>query len=415
VTPPVREPGGEIDGCVRQIPRMLTCAHVVAEQNEVRIVWGGTELAGSVVTRLPAERGAGQYHGVPDIAVIRLPDRFEHPCVWLAEPSPRPADGSQVTAYGFSQNTLAAPGIGRDVRTLKVGGLLEDDCLRVTQDSVPRGMSGSPVVDPDSCRVVGFVKASADSGGVLPAGGWIVSVAELNRHLPDLVTANRRACAAWRDAVDPGLLYLEELVAKDDAPVVEVESERTSFHYYLDPRQRIVDFLPRPELGKLEEWCRPGTARRVRLVCGPGGAGKTRLSVELVKRVNRMPGWIAIRIRHADVDLDKLIPALNGRKVLLCLEDGEEWAYELPKLLKIKQQTDLRILFLARTYGSWWGRLSVEGHVVNFEQQRTGIAGGASVGPAREEAAGALQEPHRVATTRGRRAVPVADVCARAR
>lgn len=145
-------------------------------------------------------------------------------------------------------------------------------------------------------------------------------------------------------------------------------SERTPF-YYLDPRRRIVSFLHRPELDKLEEWCRPGTTRRVRLVCGPGGAGKTRLSVELVERVGAKPGWLAIRVRRADVDLDELIPALDGRKVLLCLEDGEEWAYELPRLLRTKNQSNLRILLLARTYGAWWGRLSGE-QVVNSEPMK---------------------------------------------
>lgn len=147
---------------------VLTCAHVVAGQDDVRLRWDGADLAGTVVRRHPDERGAGKYHGVPDLAVIRLTDPVEHPCVWLADPSARLVDGARVSAYGFSRNTLAAPDIGRDVRTLTVGGLLEDDVVRVQRDNLPRGMSGSPVVDPETHRVAGLVKASVDHGAVLP-------------------------------------------------------------------------------------------------------------------------------------------------------------------------------------------------------------------------------------------------------
>ncbi|MEU4448432.1 tetratricopeptide repeat protein [Actinosynnema sp. NPDC050801] len=188
-----------------------------------------------------------------------------------------------------------------------------------------------------------------------------VLAAQSPSHVPPGATSDDHA-------VDPGLRYLEELAAKDEPPAVEVEDERTPFDY-LDPRRRVVGFLHRPELDRLEEWCRSATTRRMRLVCGPGGAGKTRLSVELVHRVRRMPGWTAIRVRRTDVDLNRLVPALEGRKVLLCLEDGEEWAYDLSELLKTKQQTHLRVLLLARTYGAWWGRLlSTEGQVVNPEE-----------------------------------------------
>lgn len=348
---------------------VLTCAHVVGPQDEVRIVWGGTELTGTVTSRLPAEPGAGKYHGVPDIAVIKLRERVEHPVVWLAEPSPRPADGTRVTAHGFSRLTLSAPDIGLDSRLLTIAGLLADDCLRVTQDSVPHGMSGCPVIDPHTGRVAGFVKASVDSGGVQPAGGWIVTVAALATHLPELVAANRLACAGWRDAVDTGLHYLVDLATRDEPATFGVESERTPFDY-IDPRRRIVDFLHRPELDKLVEWCRANTSRRVRLVCGPGGAGKTRLSVELVDEISRLPGWTAIRVRRADVDVHRLAAAIQGRKVLLCLEDGEEWAYDLPTLVNVKDQDNLRILLLARTDGKWWTRVSGAGPVVNPDAMR---------------------------------------------
>jgi Trypsin-like peptidase domain len=348
---------------------VLTCAHVVAGQDEVRVVWDGADLMGTVTDRLPAEPGDGRFHGYPDIAVIKLRDRVEHPCAWLAEPSPRLQDGTGVTAHGFSRTTTSMPGIGRDSRYLTIGGLSEGDLLRVMQDSVPAGMSGGPVIDPRSGRVAGLVKASVDRRGVRPVGGWIVTVATVHTHLPELVIANRLACGESPDTVDPGLQYLTELAAKDEPPGLAVESERTPFQY-LDPRRRIVDFLHRPELDKLVEWCRANTTRRVRLVCGPGGAGKTRLSVELVDRVRRVPGWSALRVRRADVDLERLAAALRGRKVLLCLEDGEEWEYDLPVLLAVGEQENLRILLLARTYGDWWGRVTAMADTVHRDTMR---------------------------------------------
>ena len=352
---------------------VLTCAHVVAGHDEVGIVWNGTDHIGTVTTRLPAEAGGGQFHGAPDLAIITLRGELSHPCAHLAEPSSRPPDGTGVTAHGFSLLTLSEPEIGRDSRFLTIGGLSEDGYLRVTRDSVPEGMSGGPVVDPRTGRVAGVLKASVDARGVRPVGGWMVTVAMLHAHLPDLVAQNLRVHATTED---PAMDYLAELAVKDEPPEVAVDSEPPPAHY-LDPRRRVVGFLHRPELDKLVEWCRAHTRWRVRLVCGPGGAGKTRLSVELVDRVRQMPGWTALRVRRGDVDLEKLAAAVRGRKVLLCLEDGEEWAYDLPALLKVEDNDHLRILMLVRTYNEWWGPategLGVEPATIRLEPLGTAV------------------------------------------
>lgn len=231
---------------------VMTCAHVVHGMETVKIVWQGQELDGNVVTQIPAERKDSQYgyYPLPDIAVVKLAKRVDHPSVWLADHDEWLIDRSLVTVHGFSRETPRKPEIARDVCQLTVGGLLEDDCVRVIDDRIPKGMSGSLVLDANTRRVCGFVKASVDHSGVQPAGGWIVSVAALARHVPEVVKANKWACAAWRDAADPGYRYLAKLFAKDTPPVITKESERPP-SYYLDPRRRIAQFLPRKELNEL--------------------------------------------------------------------------------------------------------------------------------------------------------------------
>jgi len=54
----------------------------------------------------------------------------------------------------------------------------------------------------------------------------------------------------------------------------------------LDPRRGLVEFTGRErELDGLLGWCQDGRPRGVRLVTGPGGVGKTRLSVEVCARL----------------------------------------------------------------------------------------------------------------------------------
>src|ERR1039457_2081826 len=62
----------------------------------------------------------------------------------------------------------------------------------------------------------------------------------------------------------------------------------------LDPRRGLVDFVGRErELAGLLAWCQDGRPREVQLVTGPGGVGKTRLSVELCARLEpRRWRWV---------------------------------------------------------------------------------------------------------------------------
>lgn len=68
----------------------------------------------------------------------------------------------------------------------------------------------------------------------------------------------------------------------------------------LDPRRELVEFVGREdELKKLQAWCTDKEAGRLRLVTGPGGVGKTRLSVELADRM-RKAGWWTERVADGE-------------------------------------------------------------------------------------------------------------------
>ena len=128
----------------------------------------------------------------------------------------------------------------------------------------------------------------------------------------------------------------------------------------LDPRLEVVRFVGRDsELAKLTAWCEDDGAARLRLVTGPGGVGKTRLAVELCKRLKDL-GWATERI--SDGEEGGAINALRSmtrRRALLVVDYAETRVY-LRKMLAALAGGDgegIRVLFLARSTGDWWDRL----------------------------------------------------------
>ncbi|MGH3757413.1 hypothetical protein [Actinophytocola sp.] len=164
-------------------------------------------------------------------------------------------------------------------------------------------------------------------------------------------------------------------------PTPQVDEDRRLPSYYLDPARRVAGFVARPELVELRQWCEQDTAQTVRLVHGPGGAGKTRLSIELGALLDREPDWFVGHLTSRPLgDLDALADALAGveARVLLCVDYAEDWAYELPKFLARMagaRLENVRILLLARTVGAWWRTLTSNpdvGHLVDSEPIRLG-------------------------------------------
>ena len=128
----------------------------------------------------------------------------------------------------------------------------------------------------------------------------------------------------------------------------------------LDPRRGLVGFAGRErELAGLQAWCQDGAPRGVRLVTGPGGVGKTRLSVELCDRLQQR-GWRCVRVGDR-AEASALTVARQGwSDRLLLVVDYAETRVELPDLLRAvtADPGPVRVLLLARSAGEWRDRLA---------------------------------------------------------
>ncbi len=149
---------------------------------------------------------------------------------------------------------------------------------------------------------------------------------------------------------------------------VEPAAQRTGPASLLDPARGIVPFSGREqELTALLGWCADDGAGLVRLVTGGGGAGKTRLSLELRGRLAGAGGW-----RCAEVDAGSEAGALAaeravaGRRRLLLLVDYADARTGLAGLLDsvARDPERVKVLLLARQAGEWWQRLKGGGQPV---------------------------------------------------
>jgi hypothetical protein len=132
----------------------------------------------------------------------------------------------------------------------------------------------------------------------------------------------------------------------------------------LDARRQIVGFTGRSsELAELMAWCEAIDGDRLRLITGPGGVGKTRLAVELM-RLMAKPRWMLERV--ADGQESIAISALRDvsrRRRALFVVDYAETRVGLEQMLAElagDKGVGIRVLLLARSQGGWWDRLGVK-------------------------------------------------------
>lgn len=198
-------------------------------------------------------------------------------------------------------------------------------------------------------------------------------------------------------------------------PTPPVDKSRRLPSYYLDPARRIVDYVPPPELSDLRRWCEQDEATIVRLVHGPGGSGKTRLSIELgeLLTAEHQTDWLVGHVVNRPTgDLTALGTALldADANVLVCVDYAEDWAYELPKLLArlpAARRRRVRVLLLARTVGAWWRTLTGNpdvGHLV--DDQPAQLSGSPTAVSAQDMLVQAYRNFHLAVFSRQPSAVP---------
>lgn len=127
----------------------------------------------------------------------------------------------------------------------------------------------------------------------------------------------------------------------------------------LDPHRGVAKFVGRSiELEGLIGWCLDDAAEPLRLLTGPGGIGKTRLALELIRQLEEerwQCGWAGDR-RESRALAD--LRAVTSGPILLVV-DYAETRVGLDLLLReaVADKGKVRVLLLARSAGQWWDLL----------------------------------------------------------
>ncbi|WP_033339594.1 S1 family peptidase [Catenuloplanes japonicus] len=349
---------------------VITCAHVVRgrDAGTLHVMCGD----GSVITVLACERepsGDGFLGNwpAPDLARLTVASAPGRPTVWLG--GDPPAAGTETLALGRSSDTPTA-GVVAHTLALRVVGESGPPLLKVNADYIPLGMSGSAVLDRDRGSVCGVVKTAV--AAFEPGGGWIVPATEIRRCFPAIAARNddlHRPGTPWRDLATRRAAYTRRIFGPAGAFGRPLAVATPPPSRWLDPRVQAVTFQPRPELADLLAWARdrsPGVPV-ARLLTGPGGAGKTRLALEIAGQLHA-DGWIAGILPPDNAErLQPVADAIQeatgrGHRVFLALDYVEGYGREIGWLISRIPPDQVRILLLARSAGAWWNNFLTGGN-----------------------------------------------------
>jgi DsbC/DsbD-like thiol-disulfide interchange protein len=89
---------------------------------------------------------------------------------------------------------------------------------------------------------------------------------------------------------------------------------------YLRLEAAIVTFWRRPQLATLHGWAASSLCPDVQLVIGEGGAGKTRLALQLAQELREQPGWRSYWVPAGDEASAAAIACQGEIPVLLILD-----------------------------------------------------------------------------------------------
>ena len=177
---------------------LLTCAHVIPQGSEIRVVMflpadlpgqrADGELAEIPVSyhRYPDEEEPVDPYPSPDVAVLHVQDtvsRLPASVAGLDDATP----GDDLYAVGFTDEWIRGQVFGYPARFRTVGPVplagSANTIWRMQGDRVRPGLSGAPVMDMSTGRVVGMVKRSQDIE--LSIGAFFTSIRDILPLIPD--------------------------------------------------------------------------------------------------------------------------------------------------------------------------------------------------------------------------------------
>ena len=147
----------------------------------------------------------------------------------------------------------------------------------------------------------------------------------------------------------------------------------------LRPENLVVSFWPRPELGQLLDWCATKAPAAVSLVTGEGGAGKTRLALQVCEELTATGSWHSLWVPRGLESVAVGVATGTGQSCVLVVDYAEtrdrgslagllaDVAQEQNGLADEAQEQNgrrIRVVILARSKGEWWKHL-----VANAENQ----------------------------------------------
>lgn len=166
---------------------VLTCAHVALRAEGTTVAGTGREVGVSFGTRTvpgvvewadpPGPVDDHDSWPAPDLALIRLLEPgVPHPCVWLTDRTSKVFTPNEVAFFGCTAESGEI--VEYSGRCTIRGELGRRGLLRLgSEDEIPEGVSGGPLVDLVRGEVIGVVKAQRYGAD----GGLAVSVVQLRR------------------------------------------------------------------------------------------------------------------------------------------------------------------------------------------------------------------------------------------
>ncbi len=154
----------------------------------------------------------------------------------------------------------------------------------------------------------------------------------------------------------PRSTWPEDLAARGfkppDSMLLRPESRIVRFHRFREPlRDEIIDWVLDPD-----------QPIKLRLQAGEGGAGKTRLLIEVCDRLEHSYGWRAGFVQRSRSDPAGLLALLReGKPCLIVLDYAETRTAEIVEITKTALYSpnppNVRLVLLAREGGDWWDHL----------------------------------------------------------